>query len=70
MTKQMHSFNDRDGRLWVACSECSRGGNGEQSCGCGWRVKKFKGEGCFAGDLLEKYSENLKNKQGQRGNNE
>jgi len=39
----MHSFKDKRGAFWVACSECERGGNGSDpdKCSCGGRVKKF-----------------------------
>ena len=36
--KTIHSGFDTRGRLYVACSECVRGGNGDQSCGAGWRI--------------------------------
>lgn len=53
----MHSFKDKRGGLWVACSECERGGNGSDSdkCSCGGRVKKFNQRGCFSGTLMGKY---------------
>jgi hypothetical protein len=41
--------------LWVACSECKRGGNGEQSCSSGWRKKRGGKNGCFLGQLLPKF---------------
>jgi len=46
---KVHSFRDSGGKLWVACSECDRGGNGldKDKCSCGWRVKRFNGLGCF-----------------------
>jgi len=51
----MKSFRDKKGRLWVACSECDRGGNGNDpdKCSCGWRVKRFNGSGCYLGTLIE-----------------
>lgn len=54
----MHSFEDTRGNLWVACSECNRGGNGKDKdkCSSGWKCKKFNGMGCFLGDLLEKFN--------------
>lgn len=57
--KFKHSFKDSRGRLWVACSECKRGGNGEGEdlCACGWRIKRFNGLGCFLGKLLAKEGE-------------
>ncbi|WP_199883664.1 hypothetical protein [Anaerosinus massiliensis] len=53
----MNSFKDSRGHLWVACSECDRGGNGSANdkCSAGWKHKKFRGEGCFCGDLIEKF---------------
>lgn len=53
----MHSKEDSEGRMWVACSECERGGNGSDidKCACGWKVKKFNGLGCFNGNLMTKY---------------
>lgn len=55
--KAKHSFKDKDGRLWVACCECNRGGNGDGSCACGYKKKRFDGLGCFSGELLDKYEE-------------
>jgi hypothetical protein len=53
----MHSYQDRRGAIWVACSECDRGGNGkdQDKCSSGWKVKKFNKAGCFSGILMEKY---------------
>ena len=53
----MHSFKDKRGALWVACSECERGGNGNDpdKCSSGWRIKKYNKLGCFSGILMEKY---------------
>lgn len=52
--KKINSYRDTKGLLWVACSECERGGNGtdKDKCSCGWRVKRFNGLGCFNGRLL------------------
>lgn len=55
--KAKHSFKDKDGRLWVACCECNRVGNGDGSCACGCKKKRFNGLGCFCGELLDKYEE-------------
>jgi hypothetical protein len=51
----MKSFKDKKGRWWIACSECNRGGNGndKDKCSCGWQVKKFNGSGCYLGTLIE-----------------
>jgi len=54
-SKAMKSFRDKKGRLWVACSECDRGGNGNDpdKCSCGWQVKRFNGAGCYLGSLIK-----------------
>lgn len=53
--KAKFSELDSKGRLYVDCSECNRGGNGEHKdkCSCGWQVKKGKEGGCFVGALRE-----------------
>ena len=55
----MHGYKDTNGKLWVACSECERGGNGsdKDKCSCGWNVKRFNKLGCFIGTLLKKLQE-------------
>ncbi len=55
--KAKHSYKDSKGILWVACSECDRGSNGDdkEKCSCGCRSKKFNGLGCFIGTLMSKY---------------
>lgn len=55
MKKAKHSNKDSKGRLYVDCSECDRGGNGnaEDKCSCGWKVKKGKQGGCFLGILID-----------------
>lgn len=55
-------YSKRDSRLtlFVDCSECERGGNGDQSCSAGWKTKKGNKGGCFSGKLLEKYVVNEK----------
>ncbi len=57
--KAKHSEKDSKGRLWVACSECDRGANGDDKykCASGSKKKKFTGFGCFSGSLLCKYDE-------------
>lgn len=54
MGKKINSFRDSKGLLWVACSECERGGNGSDpdKCSCGWKAKRFNGSGCFIGSLI------------------
>lgn len=49
---KIQSFNDSRGKLFTDCSECSKGGNGDQSCSSGWTVTKPKKGGCFMGELL------------------
>ena len=51
-----HSFIDKNGMRWTACSECERGGNGndKDKCSCGWNVKRFNGSGCFSGIEIKK----------------
>lgn len=49
------SFKDRSGKWWVACHECSRGINGEQSCSSGVIARDLK-SGCYSGQLLDIYS--------------
>jgi hypothetical protein len=55
----MNSFKDSKDLLWVACSECERGGNGsdKDKCSCGFKCKRFNGTGCFSGTLMCKYAE-------------
>lgn len=51
----MHS-KKADGKLWVACSECNRGGNGtaKDKCCCGGNIKRWNKLGCFLGELITK----------------
>ena len=46
-----HSFTDNNGKRWVACCECGRGGNGIDafSCASGFQIKKWNKMGCFLG---------------------
>lgn len=41
----------------IHCAECTRGGNGDASCSCGWTVKNKKGSNrfrmCFSGTQLK-----------------
>jgi hypothetical protein len=59
MVKPKYSFKDRDGLLWIACSECERGGNGsdKDKCSCGWQITRSGKQGCFMGRLLVKFDE-------------
>jgi len=52
MSGKKHSYTDKNGMKWTACSECDRGGNGtaKDKCSCGWQVKKFNGMGCWSGE--------------------
>lgn len=37
----------------VPCAYCTRGGNGDKSCSCGFMYTKYsKYSGCFSGTLL------------------
>ena len=47
----MHSFTDKNGKRWTACSECNRGGNGndKDKCACGWNRTYFDSHGCYIG---------------------
>lgn len=49
-----HSKIGVDGKLYVACSECERGGNGaaKDKCSCGWQVKRGGKRGCYIGQLM------------------
>ncbi len=51
----IYSFRDSRGALWVACSECNRGGNGKASdkCSTGWNCKRGGKLGCFCGTLID-----------------
>jgi hypothetical protein len=53
--KAKHSKRDSRGNLWIACSECNRGGNGndKDKCSSGWEIKRWNGLGCFVGILCE-----------------
>lgn len=54
MKKAKHSEKDSRGHLNVDCSECTRGGNGQDKdkCSCGWQIKRGKQGSCFSGALL------------------
>jgi len=47
----MHSFTDDKGKKWTACSECNRGGNGndKEKCSSGWQCRSWNGSGCYLG---------------------
>lgn len=51
--KMLASHYDTRQKLFVDCSECERGGKGDQTCSSGWTIKTKNRGGCFCGDLLE-----------------
>lgn len=60
----MYSKVDNRGRVYVDCTECERGVNGQSDsdkCSCGWQRKR-PGMGCFCGDLLPQYIEEARKK--------
>ena len=67
MKKIIHSGFDSDGRRYVACSECVRGGNGNKSCGAGWQIRRYRGEMCFSGEPLPEIAERLTARKKERG---
>lgn len=54
MATQIHSFKDDKGKQWTACSECNRGGNGNDpdKCSAGFNCTNFNGLGCFSGTFI------------------
>jgi len=51
------SRRDSRGKLWVACSECERGGNADRDsdlCSAGWTIRNGGTHGCFSGVLLRR----------------
>ncbi len=59
----MNSFKDDKGRQWVACCECTRGGNGsdKDKCAAGHRCVKWNGLGCYIGTVIESIITDHKN---------
>ena len=57
---KIRSFYDKKHKLFVACCECNRGGNGNADCSGGFRSKRWDKKGCFVGNLLDKHKESLK----------
>lgn len=51
---KVFSFYDNKGKLYVDCTECTRGVNGtdEDKCLCGYKTKKPQSMGCFIGEVL------------------
>lgn len=61
----MHSHKV-DGKLWIACCECNRGGNGaaKDKCSCGGFIEEWDKLGCFLGDMIkEKEQQNATTRQ-------
>ena len=56
---KVYSEYDSRGYLYVDCTECKRGHNGDRSCGSGWRYKKARSGGCFSGQPLRHVEEEL-----------
>ena len=52
--KDVYSFYDKKGMLYIDCAECTRGGNGndKDSCSAGFRYKKPGVAGCFNGTIM------------------
>lgn len=57
MNKAKYSERDSRGELFVDCSECEKGGNGDHinKCASGFKIKKGKKGGCFLGILLKDF---------------
>lgn len=55
MRKAKFSEKDKNGRLYVDCTECRRGRNGDcpDKCSAGYKHKKGNQGGCFSGQLLD-----------------
>jgi hypothetical protein len=49
-----HSKYDTEGKLYVDCAECERGGNGsaQDKCSCGWHMMRGGNGGCYLGTIL------------------
>jgi len=57
MKKMKYSEHDNRGALQVACCECNRGGNGNQTCSSGMKSKRWDYKACFSGELLDSIEE-------------
>ncbi len=57
----MNSKKYDNGAVWVACSDCDRGGSGtaENKCSAGGHIKKWDKLGCFSGILFLEQVEQL-----------
>jgi hypothetical protein len=51
--KAKYSRKDSRGKLFIDCTECQKGHNGDKSCSAGWRTKKPNKGGCFCGELRD-----------------
>lgn len=63
--KKIYSTRDSRGRLYVDCSECTRGGNGDDKdkCSAGWTAKRGGTGGCFCGTLIPEIEERMKQRE-------
>lgn len=61
--KKIYSKVDTRGILFIDCSECECGGNGNntEKCSSGWHIKKGNIWGCFCGEPMEKIKSQLVN---------
>ena len=59
----IYSEKDTRGRLYVDCTECNRGINGEDNdkCSAGFKTKKGGQGGCFCGVLLPEIEKHFAN---------
>lgn len=57
---KVYSTIDSRGMVYVDCTECNRGknGNDDDKCSSGWNIKKH-GHGCFNGVLLPSVAKEL-----------
>jgi hypothetical protein len=57
MTTKLAKFSRKDtkGKIYVDCSECTRGGKGSDpdKCASGWQIKSGRKGGCYLGVLIE-----------------
>lgn len=55
MGKVKYSERDSRGALYVDCTECNRGANGDDpdKCSAGYKHKKGNKGGCFLGTLID-----------------
>jgi len=57
INKTIPKYSEKDSRgiIYVDCTECNRGTNGEKDCSAGARTKKGHQGGCFSGVLLDRF---------------